>query len=64
VSAERVGITEAGDEGTRDAGHFIAEGEVVFKWADAVGVRDGDVEDTDEKTGPEDNGWCAEGRRS
>ena len=55
VSAEGVGVAVAGDEGAGDAGHLVAEGEVVFEGAEAVGVGEGDVEDADEEAGPEED---------
>ena len=60
MAGEGVGVAEAGGEGAGDAAHLPAELKMIFFGADAIGVDDGDVEDTDEEAGPEHGGWGTE----
>ena len=60
VPVEGIGVAMAGGEGTGDTAHLVSEGEVVLEDAEAVGVRDGDVEDAQDESGEEDGARAGE----
>jgi len=54
MAGEGVGVAVAGGDRACDAAYLPAELEVVLKESDAIGVGDGDVEQTDDEGYPEE----------